>query len=168
MHALATSPYDTRRAHLIEPSADRVRWAAHRMRDCDLREHLAQSFGDTRKDISDYYQAAFPTLQHGLWVIGHRGEPVAVGGGMLLWPNVASMWFFATDKWPQVAIYTTKFIMRVILPSFREAGVHRMEARSIEGHETAHRWLDRMGAKREAVLRQYGKGREDFHVYVWS
>jgi RimJ/RimL family protein N-acetyltransferase len=101
------------------------------------------------------------------WVAG-REEPIAAFGCYLMWPGVYSMWLFATDSFPQIGISITKLIVRQILPMLWENGAHRLEARSMEGHHDAQAWLEVIGARREATLRAYGRGGEDFHVYTWE
>ena len=49
-----------------------------------------------------------------------------------------------------------------------EGGAHRLECRSMEGHVEAQRWLETIGATREATLHGYGREGEDFHVYTWE
>ncbi|MGB8274062.1 MAG: hypothetical protein WCF16_02200, partial [Alphaproteobacteria bacterium] len=44
---------------------------------------------------------------------------------------------------------------------------HRAECRSIADHHEAHRWLERLGAVREAYLPDCGKNREPFVLFAW-
>ena len=101
------------------------------------------------------------------WVSG-LDEPIACFGCKPLWPGVWSMWLFATDRFPEIGLPMTKMIVRHIVPMLFANGAHRLECRSMEGHVEAHRWLEALGAKREGTLRRYGRGGQDFHVYVWD
>lgn len=134
-----------------------------RMRAWDRREIFA-----TRSDDSD---AAFlcAVLATGdvSWIAGEGEEPIAVFGCAPVWPGVWSMWFLATDELSKIGLSVTKFVMRRIIPGLFERGAHRLECRSMEGHGDAHRWLETLGAHRESTLREYGRSREDFRVYVW-
>lgn len=78
------------------------------------------------------------------------------------------MWLFATDDFNQIGISVTRLIVRTIIPMMVDAGAHRLEARSMEGHTDAQRWLKVIGAKREATLRAFGRDGQDFHVYAWD
>ena len=62
----------------------------------------------------------------------------------------------------------TKLIVRHIVPMLWEVGAHRLEARSMEGHHDAQRWLEVIGARREGTLKGYGREGQDFHVYAWE
>ena len=85
-----------------------------------------------------------------------------------MWPGVWSMYLFATPHFQQVAWDTTRHIRRVMLPALALAGAHRAEARSAVSHVEAHAWLERLGAKREATLKGYGRNKEDFSLFVWD
>jgi hypothetical protein len=62
----------------------------------------------------------------------------------------------------------TKLIVRDIVPMMWDGGARRLECRSMEGHVEAQRWLETIGARREATLKAYGREGEDFHVYTWE
>jgi RimJ/RimL family protein N-acetyltransferase len=49
-----------------------------------------------------------------------------------------------------------------ILPALDARGVHRVECRAMEANVASIRWLEMLGFKREAVIAQFGQGREDF------
>jgi hypothetical protein len=98
----------------------------------------------------------------------HAREPVAVACAIPVWAGVWSVGMYATDRWPTVARATTRWIKGVLIPDLVAAGAHRAECRSLSTHVTAHRWLERLGASREAVLSAYGRDREDFFLYAWT
>ena len=135
---------------------------ARNMRDWDRREIFA-----TRPD-DDVEVLAHAALNCGriAWVSG-LDEPIAAFGCAPMWPGVYSMWLFATDDFHQIRFSVTKLIVRTIVPMMIDAGAHRLEARSMEGHTDAQRWLEVIGARREATLAGYGREAQDFHVYAW-
>lgn len=49
----------------------------------------------------------------------------------------------------------------------RESGLHRIEALSIEGHESAHRLLQALGCTRTGIRTAMGRNGEDFHEFTW-
>lgn len=103
------------------------------------------------------------------WVAHADGAgPVAAYGAMPMWPGVWSLYMFATPHFQRVAWDVTRHIRRVMMPSLAIAGAHRAEARSAASHVEAHTWLERLGAKREATLKGYGRDREDFILFVWA
>lgn len=134
------------------------------MREWDKREIYANRFTDDPMTVA---KEAIAIGQEVGWVSG-LDEPIASFGCFEMWPGVWSMWLFATDDFRRIGISMTKLITRSILPMLWDAGAHRLEARSMEGHHDAQRWLEVIGARREATLRGYGKAGEDFHVYAWD
>lgn len=132
------------------------------MREWDRREISAMRIGGSL--------LAVPTecirLGEIAWVAGDE-RPIAAFGCAPLWEGVWSMWLFATDEFNKIGIFVTRFVLRAIIPQLWASGAHRLECRSMEGHEDAQRWLELIGAKREGTLFEYGRGREDFHVYAW-
>lgn len=134
-----------------------------RMRDWDRREIFATRAADSEITLLT------SVLDTGdvSWVAGNGLEPIAAFGCAPLWSGVWSMWFFATNELSEIGLSVTKFVIRSIIPRLFEGGAHRLECRSMDGHEDAHRWLVTLGAHREGTLRGYGRNREDFHVYAW-
>jgi hypothetical protein len=102
------------------------------------------------------------------WVAGLEDNPITAFGCLQMWPGVFSMWLFATDDFQQIGLPVTRLIVRDIVPMLWEAGAHRLEARSMEGHHNVQRWLGTIGARREATLKAYGREGQDFHVYSWE
>jgi hypothetical protein len=95
------------------------------------------------------------------------GTPVAAIGGVEGWPGVWQVWMFATARWPEVALGTTRWARRSLMPALLAAGVHRAECRSLAENEASHRWLTSLGARAEARHVGYGKNREDFITFAW-
>lgn len=100
------------------------------------------------------------------WTIGKESPIVAIGA-FPIWPNVWSVWMFATPRFPEVVLFTTKFVIKHMIKALLPI-CHRAECRSIEGHLSAHKWLEILGARREATLTDYGKDGQTFYVYRWS
>lgn len=95
------------------------------------------------------------------------GTPAAVVAATEAYPGVYQVGMYATKDWPKVALGLTKWTLRVMRPALLQAGGHRMECRSIDSHDQAHRWLEMLGAVRECVLPDCGKDRETFFQYAW-
>lgn len=137
---------------------------AENMRAADRAEIFATRFDDSAERL------AGEAIQTGSligWVAGLE-EPIAAFGCHMLWPGVYSMWLFATDSFHQIGLPVTRLVIRDIVPMLFEGGAHRLEARSMEGHTDAQRWLETVGARREATLKGYGRDGQDFHVYAWE
>lgn len=93
--------------------------------------------------------------------------PIAVLAAGELWPGVWQLGLFATPRWPEVGRAVTRLARRWLAPRLRALGAHRAQAFSIAGHEEAQRWMLRLGARCEATLSGWGRGGEDFKVFVW-
>jgi hypothetical protein len=149
----------------IDKCPELVLPVAQNMREWDRREIFATRFDN------DPAALAANALQLGpiAWVSGLGDTPIAAFGCAQMWPGMFSMWLFATDDFGRIGISMTKLIVRSIVPMLFEAGAHRLEARSMEGHDDAQRWLEVIGAKREGgPLKSFGRNGEDFHTYTWE
>ena len=71
--------------------------------------------------------------------------------------------FFATDDFPKIGRMITRWLKRELFPRYEAAGVHRIQAISLDGYDEIHRWLISLGLEREAgPMRGYGKNGEAF------
>lgn len=136
-------------------------YVAERMREWDRREIYATRWTEGPSALADSLLAPHNIA----WIAGIE-EPIAALGAYPAWPGVWSVWMFATDNFPQIGYPLTKFIKKRMIPTLA-SHAHRAECRSIEGHEAAHRWLENLGAEREATLRGFGRNGETFHLYRW-
>lgn len=149
-------------------TSEAVRSVALNMRERDFAEFSAVSFAETRFELAEVLAARYgesPEVH-----IGFVGaEPVCVGGSVMARPNVISLLFFATDRFPEIVLPATRYIKKQLLPRLIEAGVHRIEAVSMVGHSEAHAWLRALGLRKETgPMHGYGKNGEAFVQYAWS
>lgn len=100
------------------------------------------------------------------WTIG-KDEPIAAVGACPMWPGVWSAWMFATPRFSEVGLTTTKFIKKEMITILKPVS-HRVQCHSWSEHKYAHKWLAVLGAKRESVLKKYGKNQERFFLFKWS
>jgi hypothetical protein len=143
--------------------ADAVACVARNMRARDREEIFATRWDDDADAVARE-TVALARLGCVAW---NGDAPVAVASAIPLWPGVWSIGLYATDAWPRVARAVTRWIARTT-PALIAAGGHRAECRSLASHATAHRWLERLGAVREAVLPDCGRNRETFYLYAWT
>lgn len=139
-----------------------VAYVCNRLREADARE----IFATRRTDDPDALAVEIIRYWGPMgWVAYNSARPVALVGATETWPGVWSAWMMATDEFPDVALGLTKFVKRRMIPGLVELGAFRCEARSIDGHTEAQRWLQVLGAVQEARLRRYGRNGEDFLVF---
>lgn len=154
---------------MIEPLTRETLWKVAsvlvRARESDRREMWACHWPDEEVgSIMAGVTASMPTA----YIVHRDAVPSACFGARAVRPGVYAVWAFATDDWPLVAFPVTKFLKRCMIPGLHAAGAHRAEALSIADHHAAHRWLEMLGARREATLAGFGRDREDFHLYAWG
>lgn len=96
--------------------------------------------------------------------------PVAVMGGVPVHPTLYNGYMFATDRFPVIGLPMTRWCRHGFFPGLRRLGARRVEAHSIEGHTSAHRWIEAIGAKKESVVPQFGMNGETFirFAYLWD
>lgn len=138
-------------------------FVAANMRDEDWREIACQYPPNlTRLDIA---YAAFASPE--AWVATVRGQPVAAFGVSRITVSVLSAWAFATRSMWRAVPAVTRFIRDECARRWAEAGITRVEARSIAGHHVAHRWMASMGGTCEPCP-AWGRDGEDFMLWWWT
>lgn len=137
------------------------------MRAADAHEIFSTSNADSPEA---YVEDMMVLKRAGLagWVASRDGVPIAALGLMPMWQNVVTVWMFATDDFPKIAMHLTRFVRRNLVPALTAGGVHRAQCFSMNGHVMAQRWLEILGAKREGVAKGFGKSGEDFTLYSWT
>lgn len=146
-----------------EPSPAVVRQIALNMRDKDFAEFSAVSFEDTRDGLADTLARLYGERNDVTVCSTDDGEPVCVGATVMARPNVVTLMFFATARFPEIALPVTRYIRRYLFPRLEKAGVHRIEAVSMAGYDEAHAWIRTLGLEQETkAMHGYGKGGEAF------
>lgn len=148
---------------ILPPNLMALAYVAHNLREADQAEIFAGA-------IPGPDTLAMETLRCGdtqwmAWL--DEKTPVASWGGHEAWPGVWTVWMYATDLWPRVALSVTKHVRRVVIPALVSRGLHRGQCASSAGHTVAHAWLHSIGFEREGTLRGYGRRGEDFYMYAW-
>ena len=136
------------------------------MRPEDFEEFIAlspfQTVGELALSLSNRYGDKEGVMT---WWLGET--PVAIGAAVEARPNVVTLFFFATEDFPKVAIDVTRFITRTLFPRLKEAGVHRIEAVSHHKHTKAHRWIELLGLRKECFCLGYGRDGSDYFQFSW-
>lgn len=102
-----------------------------------------------------------------LWRMWHLdGEPVAIAGVIPIRPGVTIGGAFGTEKWPRVVRSITRFGIQFIVPVLKANGYHRIEVYVLASNTDSAAWIELMGGKLEAVLKGFGRAREDYLLYA--
>jgi hypothetical protein len=151
-------------AELVPAAYGDVVFIARNMRELDAEEILPLIWSRKPEDL-----AAISCATGGIATVAlSDGCPVAAYGAYLSRPQMWTVWMFATDRWPEVVSSVTKDIRRRMMPEMLGGDAVRADCWSMEGHNMAHRWLEVLGATREASIEDYGPTRKTFHCYSWT
>jgi RimJ/RimL family protein N-acetyltransferase len=146
--------------HVTRPA---LAYIVQNMRARDRAEIFALRWDDDEDAFIDMMMSVAGELWR-IWTLDD--EPVAVTGVVPVRPGVAIGAAFGTDKWRQVVRPMTRWAQTFIIPVLKGANYHRLEAYMLAANTDARRWVEHFGAEIEAVLRGYGRSREDFLLYV--
>ena len=147
---------------ILPPNLMALTYVAHNLREADADEVFACAIPGP--DILAMNTLGCGPMQ---WMAWTDQTPVASWGGHEVWPGVWSVWMFATEFWPDVALSVTRHIKREMIPALIERGGHRGQCVSAADHKTAHAWLVSLGFEREGTLRNYGRRCQDFIQFAW-
>lgn len=152
----------------IRPATIRdATWIAANMRSEDVREILATA---NVGSLTEAAIACVVTSPDYAWCAYHRAEPAGCFGVSHvspLQPHLRSAWAWGTDRFKRVAPAITRFSVREWPRRLIADGVTRVEVRSIEGHDIAHKWLSAIRARHEADMPNYGVNGETFQLWSW-
>ncbi|WP_136659157.1 hypothetical protein [Nitratireductor sp. XY-223] len=149
----------------IRPASLRdVSFIAANMRECDRAEIFCQVAPGTKSaDI-----AAFCIGRGQSWTAFRNGLPSGAFGFSEISDGVLNGWAFGRPGFGRCIPAVTRFVFRELVPGWQRDGVRRIEVRTIESHESAHRWLAAAGAVRCCSLEDWGRGGERFYLYAWT
>lgn len=92
-------------------------------------------------------------------------QPVAAFGAHAQSPTTVSAWAYGTDRFRRAVPQMTRFINGALARELVRQGFRWAEARSVEGHEEAHRWLLALGAQVACDLPGFGVNGERFLLF---
>lgn len=144
---------------------DDLTYVCLNMRAVDAREIFACRWDDDRAELAAQTMRAV-RLCGRAWCVG-KERPVAVLGAVQVWPSRWAAFQFATDEWSRVALAATRFALREAMPLIASLGARRCEVRSADWRHDAHRWLEALGATREAVHPNDGRDGSAYVTYAW-
>ena len=148
-------------------TVDVVREIAEQMRPRDREEFMAVSPFERHSQLVDEIVKRYALHQDAYAFRADDGAPVAVAGLIQHRPNVITLLFLATERFPEISAALTRFVVQRLFPKYKERGVHRIECASIEGYVETHRWLGVLGLEEEAVMPGYGRDGETYIQFAW-
>jgi hypothetical protein len=138
-------------------------YVVRNLRDRDRREIFALRWDDDEDSFVRDIVGVAGVLWNA-WLFDN--EPVALNGCTPIRPGVVNAGAFGTDKWRYAVRGISRETFRVI-PLLQHAGYHRGETYAMAANAEGRRWIEMMGARKEAYLHKFGRNREDFILYTW-
>jgi RimJ/RimL family protein N-acetyltransferase len=142
------------------------------MRAADAEEIFAMRRDQDRRQfaVSLYRMIHAPQLVHAM-VFGLDSEPRAIGF-LGLWAKdetggLCEAALFARDDFPTVAGELVRHIRRKLIPFLLDAGLRRVECRTLEGYAASRRLLRACGAVEEAVLPDFAPAGQAYVLCAW-
>lgn len=151
----------------IKPGVLRdVSFVMANLRAADVVEVACQVPDDLRS-----YELAWMVMQGSIeqYVAYVNDQPVAAFG---ISPSTSVAchiaWALGTDRMRYAMPAITRFYAQDIMRRACERGCVSLEARSIQSHKEAHRWMRSTGARSSGAPYPYGKGGELFITFRWT
>lgn len=151
----------------IRPACERdASWIAAHLRPQDHKEVFCQLTEDT------YAMEVAMILLHTpgslAYIAYYKDRPAALFGVTPMTPYCLSVWAVGTKDMRKVVPGLTDFFAMDLVPVLIEQGYKTMEARSIEGHTEAHRWMESTGAVAVSEPFEFGRNGELFTLFRWT
>lgn len=163
-----TSSDRRRRMLLSTPVWSDLLRVCENLRDVDRRECEASRYDASPLAIAREFYLLWPSalVAHVVHALDPY-EPVAIlminrGGA-----GQAHAAMLATERFPEVGTALTRHVLRLVRPALIEAGIMRVECRTLIDHHVSRRWLRFLGAVEEAEIPDGGKNGETFVQYAW-
>jgi hypothetical protein len=100
-------------------------------------------------------------------VVFRNGLPCGAFGFVPVSDGVLSAWAYGMRGFERCIPAVTRHVYREFVSQWMQGNIRRIEARTIESHDSAHRWLEKAGAVRCCTLEQWGRNGERFYLYEW-
>ena len=97
-----------------------------------------------------------------------KDQPALLFGTTRIHVCAMSIWALGTEQCTRAIPAVSRFLIEHAIPWRLDEGFTCMEARSLETHHDAHRWMESMGGVRHGEPYLYGKGGERFVTYRWT
>jgi len=148
-----------------EVSREGITHIVRNLRPRDRQEIFALRWNDSEDELID----SVLQFAGALWKVwSWDGEPVAVNGVVPARPGVVIAGAFGTDKWRKTLRPMTAWSLNFLIPVLKNSNYHRGEAYVLAANTDSRRWIEALGGEVEALLKGYGREREDFLLYAWD
>jgi len=152
--------------HVEEGTNEALREVVANLREEDVAEFTAiNQYADSRETLVGDLIARYADRDDTF--AAYDGDTAVAFGAMVrVEPDTISAGFFATDRFPAVALPIARVIKRLLLPTYAEQSF-RIECVVMESYEAAIRFVEMLGFRASERLSGYGKHGENFVRFVW-
>ena len=140
-----------------------INYVTENIRDIDWREISPLLWISEKEELA---KTTWKQCGQSAWVaVNGHGERVAVFGGNMILPGVASIWLWATDKINRrVWLAITKWGVAALDRVFEQGLVHRAQAMVADFNYDARKWIAKCGMTLEVEFLASGKNQEDYII----
>jgi len=141
-------------------------FVAKNMRERDFEEVAAVNYLTDREELATCLAERYGDFPMS-FTIGRDGVPIATLSAINVHPGLWSVGMWATEDFPKIGKFMTRFISNEFFGAMRAAGMHRVECKSIVGYDSVHKWLLHAGFRQGATEEKYGAQGQDFITFEW-
>lgn len=142
-----------------------ISFVAANLREQDRKEIFATARLESTVQVAalSYYGSHCWTA----WIDDQPHAAFGVSDTSPLTPHLRSAWAWGTKRFKRCVPAITRFVLKEWPPLLFDDGAVRMEVRSLQGHDLAHKWLKALGARHEATMPGYGVNGETFELWAF-
>lgn len=149
----------------IEPARLRdASFVCANLNHADRHETYAQVHPDLKTHQLAYWLLQSMEAHVAYW----HGKPAMFFGVQPISVACLSVWALGTKQSWRCANRVASYMVHEVMPRVMAQGYTTMEARSFEGHWTAHNWIEKTGGRRHGEPFEYGREGERFILFRWT
>lgn len=140
---------------------------AANLRDEDRREIFASAVLESATEAAmlSWYSSG-PDWCWTAWLDNQPQAAFGISAVSHFQRHMRSAWAWGTDRFKRCVPAITRQAQKCPALLLAE-GVTRVEVRSLQGHDLAHKWLSGLGARKECDLPEYGVNGETFELWAF-
>ena len=97
--------------------------------------------------------------------VNDEGKIIAIGGVVVLWDKVGSGWVMTSDLLLKYKTWVHRSIKEILELAIVKYNLHRTESIILKDHIVSQKWAERLGFKKEGLLKKYDSNKNDYYLY---
>jgi len=119
------------------------------------------------EDIVKMYALAY-SFKGQAYTIKDNGRVVGCAGIVELWPGVGEAWTVLSKDLKGNPFFLHRKTYRIMRNLINKFKYHRLQAIVCPGDSIATKWIERLGFKKESIMKRFGADGSDHAMYVWE